>query len=153
MSPPSTFINALRSVGSVGLCVCAWHKFRCSPLVHDIPRVLRFLLNCQPLTVVLTLRRVIMDGFASNSGVYNLVAICPTAAPTNVGDTLPPSAAPTTQPQPVVVGTLACGTTSTGNTTGGTHTVGMGAPEEWWMFTSPVAGVYTFNTCGSNYDT
>ena len=94
-----------------------------------------------------------MDGFATSNGVYSLTTTCaPTNAPTIAGQTYAPTAAPTPV-APVVVGTLACGATSTGNTTGGTHTVGMAAPEEWWMFTSTVTGSYTFDTCGSSYDT
>ena len=103
--------------------------------------------------VTITLHRVVMDGFSTSNGVYQLIATCPqTNAPTTVGQTYAPTAAPTPT-QPVVVGTLACNTPTTGNTTGGTHNVGMAAPEEWWMFTSPIAGLYTFDTCGSSYDT
>jgi len=57
-------------------------------------------------------------------------------------------------PVPVAVeGNIVCGSNVTGNTNGATHSFGNTAPEHWWRFTAPVTGVYTFNTCGSNYNT
>ena len=76
----------------------------------------------------------VIEGFSSNSGVYQVAVSCPV-------------------PTPVVVGTLTCGTNVTGNTTGANHTVGMAAPENWFMFTAPQTGIYIFDSCGSSYDT
>lgn len=52
-----------------------------------------------------------------------------------------------------VVGTLACGMVVSGNTTGANNTVEEPAPENWWIFTALQTGLYTFDSCGSAYDT
>jgi hypothetical protein len=77
-----------------------------------------------------------IDGFSSQSGAYTVVTTCPS-----------------TTVQPVIRGNVACNSLVAGNTAGGTHTVGHAAPENWWRFVAPVSGMYTFNTCGSSYDT
>ena len=79
----------------------------------------------------------VMEGFSSSNGAYQVAVSCPVVTP----------------PTPVVVGTLTCGTNVTGNTTGANHTVGMGAPENWYMFTAPQTALYIFDSCGSSYDT
>jgi hypothetical protein len=43
--------------------------------------------------------------------------------------------------------------THTHSATGGTYITGDPAPEHWYSFTAPSRSVYTFNTCGSSYDT
>jgi hypothetical protein len=76
---------------------------------------------------------IVIDGFALESGEYTLAVSCPTGA--------------------IEVGTLACGATVTGNTSGTVSHFGFDAPEDYWMFTAPYFGMYNFNTCGSTLDT
>jgi len=80
---------------------------------------------------------VIVDGFSTASGAYRMTATCPT----------------TNAPPPPLSGTLSCGSTVTGTTSGSSSTVGHAAPEDWFMLTANVSGGYVFNTCGSSYDT
>ena len=79
---------------------------------------------------------VVVEGGGANlsSGVYNLTVEC-------------------TTPAPVLAGTLVCGVNATGNTTGATHIVGSESPENWWGFRAADVGVYTFDSCGSDFDT
>jgi hypothetical protein len=76
---------------------------------------------------------VVMDGFASSSGVYQLAISCPTTAFT--------------------MASITCGSTVTGTTVGGVSTIGNGAPEVYYRFSAPFSGSYTLNSCGSAYDT
>ena len=96
--------------------------------------------------------RVVVDGAGGSDGVYNLSVSCP---PTFAPTIAPTTPAPTvyTPPTPDVVGTLTCDMVATGNTTGANNTVEEPAPENWWMFTASEGGLYTFDSCGSQYDT
>ena len=77
-----------------------------------------------------------VDGFGNAQGTYRLATTCPT---------------PVSVP---VQGNAACSGTVSGNSGTGTNTVGTGtAPEHWYRFQAPVSGSYTFNSCGSSYDT
>lgn len=79
-------------------------------------------------------QQVVVDGFSTSSGRYTLTAQgCPG--------------------QIVNQGNVACGINVTGNSATGTNTVGQAAPEHWYQFMAPIDGNYTFNTCGSSYDT
>lgn len=80
---------------------------------------------------------VIMDGFAYSSGAYRLIATCPSS----------------NSPPPPSAGGLGCARTVTGSTVNGTNTVGHRAPEMWYTFTATTTGQYSFNSCGSAYDT
>jgi hypothetical protein len=91
----------------------------------------------------------VMQGFGSSFGAYQVTVSCytfsptgsPTAAPTS-GST--PSAAPT--PASAFVASLTCEANATGTTT-------TANPQNWYMLTAVQQGVYTFNACGSSYDT
>ena len=46
-----------------------------------------------------------------------------------------------------------CNQVMSGSTAGGSSSAGGAAPDVWWPFQAPNTGVYTFNSCGSSYDT
>lgn len=46
-----------------------------------------------------------------------------------------------------------CNQVMSGSTAGGSSSAGSAAPDVWWPFTAPNTGLYTFNSCGSSYDT
>ena len=79
---------------------------------------------------------VALDGFANSQGNYVLTATCPTQ------NTLP-----------TVTATATCNSVIQGSTALGTTLIGNQAPELWYNFTAPTTGTYTFNSCGSSYDT
>lgn len=58
-------------------------------------------------------------------------------------------------PNPTVVGDAYCGVGHyMGNTMESNITImNSNAGEDWYMFTAPVAGQYSFNTCNSSFDT
>lgn len=76
---------------------------------------------------------VVMDGYSTGSGVYRLNVSCPNTA--------------------IIQQSTSCGATVTGNTSTGTHVVGSGsAPEHYFSFTAPYSGIFTFNSCGTSFD-
>jgi hypothetical protein len=80
-----------------------------------------------------------MDGFSNSQGNYNLAVSCPTGHAVNP-----------------IQGTLTCtgaGSTQTGSTVGGVSSSGSIAPEHYYAFTSTSTQVYTFSSCGSQFDT
>jgi hypothetical protein len=71
----------------------------------------------------------------------------PTSSPT--APTAAPVAVSTVAPTPASLtftGTLTCSTNATGTTT-------TASPQNWYIFTAVQQGVFTFNACGSHYDT
>ena len=94
----------------------------------------------------------VMQGFSSSFGAYQVAISCtadspaPTSSPT--APTTAPVAVPTAAPTPAsaFVASLTCNTNATGTTT-------TANPQNWYMLTAVQQGVYTFNACGSSYDT
>jgi hypothetical protein len=74
---------------------------------------------------------VVLAGYDNSAGAYTLTVSCPIT----------------------VVGDVACGETRSGNTSASVSSVGHAAPDNWWRMIAPRDGMYTFDTCGSNYDT
>lgn len=54
---------------------------------------------------------------------------------------------------PAVMGMLTCGADVSGNTTSASNSVGMVEPDNWWMLTVSEQALYTFDSCGSSFDT
>lgn len=75
---------------------------------------------------------VVIAGYDTSAGNYTMTVTCPVS----------------------IVGNVACGETMSGNTTTGANSVGEHpAPDHWWRLTAPRDGNYTFDTCGSSFDT
>ena len=74
---------------------------------------------------------LVIEGFSSSQGDYTVDMNCPSGFD----------------------GEIACGQTVTGTTTGSGSTHGNAAPDHFYSFTVATAGVHTFNSCDSTYDT
>jgi hypothetical protein len=77
---------------------------------------------------------VVIEGFASEHGQYTMAVTCPAGS--------------------WVQSTISCGGAPvTGSTSGGTSSVGNESPEHYFQLSAPFSGVYTFDSCGSSFDT
>jgi len=82
---------------------------------------------------------IIVEGFSSRQGVYNLSMVC---AP---GTTVPP-------PGPVDQGAITCGETVSGHTASGSNTLGHRSPEHTYTLTLASPAVVAMNLCQADFD-
>ena len=73
---------------------------------------------------------LVIEGWSSSHGDYSVDMNCP-----------------------IFDGEITCGATVTGSTAGHDNTHGNAAPDHFYTFTTTEAGVYQFDSCGSEYDT
>ena len=73
---------------------------------------------------------LVIEGWSNSQGNYTVDMNCPT-----------------------IDGTIECGQTVTGTTTGEGSTHGNAAPDHFYSFTVTETAVYQFDSCDSSYDT